>query len=191
MSQTSNNKRCQLKIRCMYCNSGRIDLVYDDVRYIVYPCLDYSFCVLISWSRKSGFYCWYCRVCFHQVLFQISGFMIIIIIIILYMYSSWLTTCVLFHQSLVLIILYHACSLFDITYYLSTCSSMPVLTTRFSMHVYDLDLSIHVCLSLHAIWHSRHYSQGSSDSPGSSYSGFKCWSLWILSVDDQSSAAVA
>jgi len=32
-----------------------------------------------------------------------------------------------------------------------SCSCMLVLTARFSMHVYDSDLSIHVCLPLHAI----------------------------------------
>ena len=39
-------------------NSGRMDLVYDDMRYMVYrwgfSCLDYSFNVLISWSHKLG-----------------------------------------------------------------------------------------------------------------------------------------
>jgi len=28
---SDNNKRCQLIIRCMFCNLGRINLVYDDV----------------------------------------------------------------------------------------------------------------------------------------------------------------
>ena len=37
------------------------------------------------------------------------------------------------------------------------------------IHVYDSDLLIHVCLSLHATWHSQHHSLGSSDSPGFSY----------------------
>jgi len=40
------------------------------------------------------------------------------------------------------------------------CSCMHVLMTRFSMHAYDLDLSIHVCLSMQAIWHSHHHSLG-------------------------------
>ena len=44
-----------------YMNSG-----YDDVRYRVYiyiwefPYLDYSFDILISWSRKSSLYSWFC-----------------------------------------------------------------------------------------------------------------------------------
>jgi len=74
---------------------------------------------------------------------------------------------------------------------LSTCSCMHVLTTQFSIHVYDSNLSVHMCLSLHAIWHSHHHSLGSSDSPGSSCPdpGAKSW--WILPVADQSSAAEA
>jgi len=72
---------------------------------------------------------------------------------------------------------------------LSICSCMHVLTTRFSIHFYDSDLSIHVCLSLHAIWHSHHHSLGSSDSPESSCldPGAKSWR--IVSVADQSGAA--
>ena len=53
------------------------------------------------------------------------------------------------------------------------CSCMPVPTTRFLMHVYDSDLSIHVCLSMHAIWHSHHHSLGSSDSFGFLCSGLR------------------
>ena len=68
---------------------------------------------------------------------------------------------------------------------------MPVLTTHFSMNVYDSDLSIHMCLSLHATWHSPYHSLGSSDSPGSSSLSFEAWRLWILLVADQSSAAIA
>ena len=78
LSKTSdNNKRCQLIIHCMFCNSGRINLVYDDMRYMVYgwgfPCLNYSFDVLISWSHKLGLYRWCCRICFYRVLYQIFG----------------------------------------------------------------------------------------------------------------------
>ena len=90
------------------------------------------------------------------------------IIAILYLLSSCFTTCVLFHMSLALILSYHEYSPLDITCYISTCFCMLVLMTRFSMHVYNLDLSIHVCLSLHIIWHSHHHSLESSDSPGSS-----------------------
>ena len=59
------------------------------------------------------------------------------------------------------------------------CSCMHVLTPRFSMHVYALDLSIHMCLSMHATWHSHHHLLGSFDFPGSSCPGLEAWSLWI------------
>ena len=35
-----------------------------------------------------------------------------------------------------------------------------MLTIRFSMHTFDSNLFIHVCLSLHATWHSSHHSLG-------------------------------
>jgi len=63
----------------------------------------------------------------------------------------------------------HVPGLISIT--VSTYSCMPVLTTQFSMHDYDSDLSIHVCLSIHATWHSHHHSPGSTDSSASSCPG--------------------
>ena len=60
-----------------------------------------------------------------------------------------------------------------------------MLTTRFSTHAFDLDLSIHVCLTMHATWHSPHYSLGSPDSPGPTCSDLRAWNLWILPVADQ------
>jgi len=91
LSTTSyNNQRCQLIIRCVFYNSGCMDLAYDDVRNTVYrwgfSCLDYSFDVLISWSRKLRLYRWFCHLCFHRVLLQIFSF--VIIIIILYTFTS-------------------------------------------------------------------------------------------------------
>jgi len=74
--------------------------------------------------------------------------------------------------------------------YLS-CSCMHVLTTRFSIHVYALDLSIHMCLSMHATWHSHHHSLRSSDSFGSSCPGLRACSVWIFPVADLRSATVA
>jgi len=42
---------------CCFCNSGCINSDYDNLRYMVYrwdfSCLDYSFDVLIAWSRWS------------------------------------------------------------------------------------------------------------------------------------------
>ena len=40
------------------------------------------------------------------------------------------------------------------------CSCLLLLTTRFSMHVYNSVLSIHVDLFLHAIWLLPHHSPG-------------------------------
>ena len=118
-----------------------------------------------------------CHVFLYRVLLRISGFMIII----LYPFKSCLFTCVLFHKS----------SLLDIICCISTCSCMLILTTRFSIHIYDLNLSIHMCLSILAIWLSHHHLPGSSDSSASSCPGFGAWSVWILPVADQSGAAVA
>jgi len=75
------------------------------------------------------------------------------IITILYMLTSCFTTSVLFHLSHTLILSHHEYFLIDITCYISTYFCMFVLITRFSMHVYDSDLSIHVCLFTHATWH--------------------------------------
>jgi len=60
-----------------------------------------------------------------------------------------------------------------------SCSCMLVLMTQFSMHVYDSDLSIHMCLFLHATWYSQHHSLGSSNSPEFSCPGLRAWSWWI------------
>jgi len=72
LSKTSdNNKRCQLIIRCMFCNSSRINLVYDDVRYMVY---DEGFLV---WIIPSTYLCyevinWVCTAGFP--IFTVIGF---------------------------------------------------------------------------------------------------------------------
>ena len=105
------------------------------------------------------------------------------------------------------ILLYHLCSIPPVSFsyhiipwvfptwyhllYISTCFCMLVLTTWFSIHVFDSDLSIHVCLSSNATWHSHHHSLGSSDSLGFSYSGPGAWSVWILPVADLRSAVIA
>ena len=36
--ESNNNKRCQLIICCVFCNSGRMDGDYDKVIYMVYIC---------------------------------------------------------------------------------------------------------------------------------------------------------
>jgi len=129
--------------------------------------------------------CMLYRVSFHRVYIRL-WFMIITI---LYQLTSCLTPCVLLHQSPAVILLYYEYSLLDITCYISTCFCMLLLTTRFSMLVYDSDLSIHVCLSMHATWHTHHHLLGSSDSHGSSCLGLGAWSLWILPDVDHRCAA--
>ena len=125
--------------------------------------------------------------CFHRVLLRISGF---------YDYHTIPVHILLYHSCSIpqVSCFYHlisTCSRLDIDYCLSTYSCMLVLTTQFSMHVYNLDLSIHVCLSMLATWHSHHHSPGSSDSSGSSCPGLGAWSVWILLVADQSGAVAA
>ena len=169
MSQTSNNKRCQLIIRCVFRNLGHMDLAYDDVGYTVYrlgfSCLDYSFDVLISWSRNLGLYRWFCRICFHRVLLQISSF---IIIIILYIFTSCLIICVLFHHAFCS---YHIIPcMFPSWYHLQSPYSLlyACAQTRFLIH----DLLIHIyrymcaypCTPL-GIHHTTRW--GVSDFPGS------------------------
>ena len=68
---------------------------------------------------------------------------------------------------------------------------MTMLTTWFLMHAYDLNLSLHLCLSMHATWLSPHHSLMSSDSPGYVYLDPGASSLWILPVADQSGAVKA
>jgi len=168
---SNNNKRCQLIIHCMFSNSGRIDLVYDDVRYVVYIweflCLDYSFDVLILWSRKLGLYRCICCIC-------PSGFTSKFFVIIFYYY----------YIIFIYILVYHLCSIppvsrsyhiipcmFPAWYHLlSLCLLMYACAhnTIFNTCSFDSDLSIHVCLSLHATWHSLHHSLGSF------------WLPWIL-----------
>ena len=85
----------------------------------------------------------------------------------------------LFYQSPALILLYLEYSLLDITCYIFTCSCMLVLTTRFSMHIYDSNIDTRVFI------YARHLAlasplAGSSDSPRSSCPGLETWSLWIL-----------
>jgi len=82
------------------------------------------------------------------------------------------------------ILVYHLCSISPVFYsyhiipcifpswycLLSLCLLLYVSAhdTNFNTCSFDLNLSIHVCLSLHATWHSPYHSLESSDSPGSS-----------------------
>ena len=99
--------------------------------------------------------------------------------------------------------MFYSTSLLLLSYYTMSISCLISLTIYllahaclcsrhgFQMHVYDSDLSIHECLSMHATWHSHYHSLGSSDSFGSSCPGLRACSVWILPVTDLRSAAVA
>ena len=49
LSRTSyNNKRYQLIIRYVFCNSGHMDLDYDDMRYMIYIDEGFLICIIPS-----------------------------------------------------------------------------------------------------------------------------------------------
>ena len=124
-------------------------------------------------------------------------------ITILYLLTSCFTTRVLFPQSPTVIILYHTCSLLHINYCISTYFCMLVLTIRFFYACYDSDLSTHLCLSMHAIWHSHHHLPGSTDSSRFSCPGLGAWTegdsscwgpsllLWSRQINCSSSPILA
>jgi len=122
-------------------NSSCMSSDYGDMGHMVYiwefSCLDYSFDVHILWSRKLNLYRWFCRNCFYWVLLRISGF--IIIIIILYIFTSWLTTCII--MLCMFPTWYHLLSLCVLLY---SCAHNTVFNTC----SLDSNLSIHVFLSL-------------------------------------------
>ena len=98
--------------------------------------------------------------CIRQVLLRISGFMIII----LHLFMSCLFTYILFHS--LLFLSYHIMS--SSAWYHLFYIYMLMLTTRFSMHIYDSNLLILVCLPMLATWLLHHHSPG------------EFWLLWIL-----------
>ena len=53
-----------------------------------------------------------------------------------------------------------------------------ILTTWFPTHAFDSDLSIHVCLSQHATWHSSYHSLGSFRLPWICMS--RSWSMELV-----------
>ena len=94
--------------------------------------------------------------------------------------------------SISLLLLYnHTMSLPCLISYAVYLLTSACLCLRYDFHVYDPDLSIHMCLSMLATWPLYHHSPGSSDSSRSSCPGFGAWSVCILPVADHSGAAVA
>ena len=125
--------------------------------------------------------CMFCRVCFHRVLHQIFDLWPL-----LYYSCLHLSLPLMFYSTSLLPLSYYTMSipcLISLAIYIFTCSCMLVLTTRYSMYVYDLDLSIHVCLSMHAIWHSHTTRWVVSDNPGFVCPDFDAWSVVKLSEE--------
>ena len=110
-------------------------------------------------------------------------------LIILYLFISCFL--LVFYLACLLLLSNHTMSLPYLISYVVYLLAPVCLCLRHGSHVYGPDLSIHMCLSILAIWLSHHHSPGSSDSSGSSCPGFGAWSMWILPVADQSGAAVA
>ena len=126
-----------------------------------------------------------CHVYLYRILLRISSFMIII----LYLFISCFL--LVFYPACLLLLSNHTMSLPYLMSFAVYLLAPACLCLRHSFHVYDPDLSIHMCLSILAIWLSHHHSPGSSDSSGSSCSGLGAWSMWILPVADLKSSAVA
>ena len=61
--------------------------------------------------------------------------------------------------------LYNRFCYIHFTWCLIFSSCVPVLMTLFSIYAFDSDLSIHVCLSMHATWHLSYHSLGSFLTP--------------------------
>ena len=131
--------------------------------------------------------CMLCRVRFHRVLHQISDLWPLLY------YNCLYPALPLMLYSTSLLLLSYYTWVFSAWYHLLYINFIlhTLLTIQFSMHIYDLDLLIHVYLSMHATWHSHHHSLGSSDSPGSSCPDFRVWSLQILPIADQRCVAEA
>jgi len=88
-------------------------------------------------------HCMLCRVCFHRILHQISSLWPL-----LYYSCLHLAFPLVFYPTSLLPLSYYTISIPYLTSLaIYTYSCMLVLTTWFSMHVYESDLSIHVCLS--------------------------------------------
>jgi len=104
-------------------------------------------CLLPSgFTSDFQFYDYYCNSCLHPALSLVFYFISLLFL----SYHIMSNSCLI---SLAIYLLAPAC----------LCSRHG-----FQMHVYDSDLSIHECLSMHATWHSHHHSLG------------EFWLPWIL-----------
>jgi len=166
---------------CVFCNSGHIDLAYDDVRYTVYSwgfsCLDYSFDVL---SHKA--INWVCATDVVAVLAFIGFYIRFLVYDHYYIITAY-------------ILLYHLCSISQVS-----CSYLIIpwvfsawyrlLSLYLLMYAYAHDTIFNACLwfefiDTRVLFYACHLSFaswliGEFDFPGSSCSGLGAWSLWIL-----------
>ena len=106
------------------------------------------------------------------------GFLVLLIIIIFYVNHLYATSLV----SFLTLLMFHCTYPIDLIILDSILISHLCIVchahyTIFNAYFFNLDLSIHVCLFMHATWHSPHHSLGSSDSPGSSCPDLRVWSL--------------
>jgi len=76
----------------------------------------------------------------------------------------WYYTC----SHPILPLVFHFSSLMFLSYHTMSTSCLICSRHGFSMHIYDLDLLILMCLSMLATWLSHHHSPG------------EFWLLWIL-----------
>ena len=87
------------------------------------------------------------------------------------------------------LVLYLSFYIMHVPYLTSFTISLPAPVCLCSRHnfqymLFDSKLSIHVCLSIHATWHSPHHSGSSCPDP-------RAWSLWTLPLVDQICTAEA
>jgi len=152
LSRTSkNNKRWKLIIHCVFCNSRRMDLVYDDVRYMVYrwgfPYLDYSFDVLsheaVNWDVPLVFPYLLSLGFTMDFLFYFYYYIYAYILVAFYSTGLLLLSYYIMH----VLSWYHNCIF---PYLLSLYLLLYVYThdTIFNTCFFNSDLSIHICLSL-------------------------------------------
>jgi len=146
--------------------------------------------IYLSHESINYVYRWFC-ICFRQILLQIFGFINnnnIIIYVCLHTALS-----LMFYSTSLLLLSYYTMHISCVViYFLSTCSYISILMTQFSIHALLIWIYRYTCaypctpLDIH---HTTRW--GVSDSPRSSCQDPRDWSLWILLVAYQSSAAVA
>jgi len=141
-------------------NSSCMNSDYGDMRLRVYrwgfSYLNYFFDVL----THEAIY-WVCTTSF--AVFALIRFYFRFLVLLLYHICLHPDLPLVFYSTSLLFLSYyimHAPCFISLT--ISACFYMPVLTTQFFITCsFDSDLSIHVCFSMHATWHSPYHLLGS------------------------------